>query len=427
MAPTTYVVVAKGAESQPKSSIAGEDEDLSSDDDFPDSQDNFDDEVDALIYRIEPFPTSEDDSIPALQVNTMDPSETAAEMSSTDPCTKTTQTNHQEAQHTPSTPTTLAAPGLPLARFTYDGITCFCTAGDHERDPSLPPASPRHIDKTCRILEKLQLSFHKYHRYLICGCYGGSFIALDHLKDHMKSKHTRQLRRGDAKTARADYPGIVQHIATSFQIYQNQSAITFSKETLAGPIVGIAPPAQYFACPRCGSYCNTIRSLASHTRTQCKESAGGSLFDMAAVTTHWTQYPFATMGWRSKRVQVDGPLAESRFSDPAMCGEAVPVTIEPYVVPEGIGATVPPWLKALGWVTWRDRFLAKGLSFSHLCGLAAEPKLRAGPQLLQLEPCRRLLYNAKTRICKRFTIMLEDANLWLCQCNSELRSQFTTG
>jgi hypothetical protein len=417
--------------------------------------DFFDDELDAQLYRMENSPETRDGTISfqpqaVALVDISKQLHTAVIATEADPDARTgTQTNmtilpanssesrtvtpRTEAQpHMQTATTPLDAPcsaSRPRQGFTYDGITCSCIAGDHERDASLSPASLLHIRNSCRILEALRLSFHKLHRYLICSCHGGSFVALGQLKDHMKKKHTAQLRGGNRKNARADYIGIVQHFATSFQIQQTQSAIAFDKETLAGPVAGLAPPTQTLVCPECGLHYTSTRTLVAHHR-HCTQRPGQTLLDLQTVSVYWTQFPFAMMAPHSKRVQVEGPFEEGNTPDMLIRNGAVPalpLAIEPYIVPKGTGAHVPSWLKSLGWTIWRDNLVAMGISIPHLYELAALPKLQAGVPSIHLQLHRLALYAAKPHIHARLTLMLEDANLWLAQCNSELRTQFGTG
>jgi hypothetical protein len=299
----------------------------------------------------------------------------------------------------------------------YDNVTCTCTVDAHRRKPTLPPSSPEHVDDDCRILAHLGLSFHKYHRFIICPCYDGSFVPLGSLKSHLKAKHHASLRRSSGQL-------VIQHIATSFDIPPLQQSVVFVKETFNGPISGIAQPILCFVCPICDGHFRSRQCVATHYREKCRQISGNVPLDVKSLRTQLTQSPFAFMGNRSKRVQVEAPLDPSSHPSTTRTRNHPPqLEIEPYVAPRGVDMAVPLWLKKLGWAAWRDGLLKAGFSILSLRALVALPRCPS-KETVTLD---RVLYLAKQHIHRRLVAMLQDANTWLDQSNSELRTSLTAG
>jgi hypothetical protein len=307
---------------------------------------------------------------------------------------------------------------------TYRGVACTCTVEDHETDPSLPASSSQHIDVRCRILAILGLSFHKYHRYIICSCNDGSFLPLNRFKKHMKQKHKSSLREG---TRGRDFPTIINHISTSFNISPTQLAITFDESSFNGPIDGIARPVMSPTCPVCNGHFRSQDVVRHHYSLRCQSLCGGPPLNSRSIQTRWTQYPFSISGSHSKRIQVSGPLEleEARGSATMSGFKPSSLQIEPYVVPHGLEANVPLWQKKIGWVAWRDELIGNGFSIPELRRIVTLPSRR--PTTSNPLSRMHMLFLLKRRIHSRLTTMLEDANEWIDKSNSELRSILSQG
>jgi hypothetical protein len=305
----------------------------------------------------------------------------------------------------------------------YKGMSCHCIASDHERNPSLPSHSVSHVNGSCEILRALNLKFHNHHRFLICSCQGGSFLAFQDLKSHLKIKHRSDIRDEDTRTMNRDFPAVLDHISKSFGISITQKSKTFNKEDFGGPIAGICDPLLCHLCPwpSCKSYCTSMPSIAAHY-SQAHPLA--MPLSSAKVALHWTQFPFASRGSHAARVEVD-------ISKGVPVVQASQVTnntessIRRYIAPQGVTAPSLPWLDHVGWTTWRDEHLSNNHTTSSLRALVALPKLVSKRRASQPLNEDSLLYLVSTRIRARGVKIMKDANAWLG--NSELRSAITVG
>ena len=304
----------------------------------------------------------------------------------------------------------------------YKGYVCHCGPHVHEYDPSLPSSSVAHVDETCKILQSLNLKFHKRHRYLICTCAGGSFVALHDLKSHMKIKHVADLRDGNTRTMRRDFTPALEHILTSFKLSMSQKPVNFDKDEFDGPIAGISKPRRFYLCPSpgCKIFGGHIESLKAHFNKTHRSSGA---FCSKSAQIRWTQHPFASRGSHSARVEVANRPAEVQLFP---CQDhAGPSKVHQYVVPQGVAAIGLPWLDHVGWTTWRNDLLRAGHTICTLRDLVSLPK-KVSKLCLQasLPPTGDvLLFLIGTWIQARLEKMLEDANTWLD--GSELRSAIT--
>ena len=147
-----------------------------------------------------------------------------------------------------------------------------------------------------------------------------------------------------------------------------------------------------------------------------------TLFMEDQVILHWTQWPFAARCSQSARVQVDISKGVPEIAVPraAPAGSTSPISL--YIVPQVATAT-SPWLKHVGWTTWRDKQL-QNHTVSSLRAMVAVPKplSRWAAGELLADHC---IQHISARIRARGVKMLEDANTWLG--NSEIRNAITLG
>jgi hypothetical protein len=318
-----------------------------------------------------------------------------------------------------------SSPALAPAH-SYNGASCSCDAESHNVDSSILPSSSLQIDQTCAILTVLRLSFHRYHRYLICDC--KSFLPLKYLKDHYKKKHVDLLRGGQIRTASKDFPSVVQHIVQSFGIPPDQDTVPFTLSSFQGPIAGISDAMLRFRC-KCGASLKSIVVARVHWGAACKlnpsstwNAASSSIkkprksFIHSHFPEEWTQQPFSfnTMG---KRVTVLGS------STPAMPTTQGDSDIERYLVPSGLDSVSLPWLQELGWTRWRDEQIQLGLTPSALVSFVELPQSK-GKNVEDFPPLHtredKFMWVGR-RIYIRLKEMLEDGNTWL-DGTLELRS-----
>jgi hypothetical protein len=309
----------------------------------------------------------------------------------------------------------------PLRQFcSYNGASCACTANDHQYDSTLSSNSISHVDDNCQILRVLNLKFHKRHRYLICSCHGGSFLAFRELKDHLKKKHRGDIRDGNTRTMK-DFPSVVDHISTSFGISITQQSRDFSKEDFDGPIAGIREPLLFYPCPSpsCTSYCVSMFVLKKHHQ----QTHGTALSSEDDVVPHWTQFPFAPRISHARRVEVDMSRGVPFASAPETTNQHEP-SIPRYITPHGITAPTLPWLDLAGWTTWREEQLRNNHTVSSLRAMITLERAttQLTPRPLAVNQFLRVVGD---RIRARAIKMLKDANIWLG--NSELRSAITAG
>ena len=306
----------------------------------------------------------------------------------------------------------------------YNGASCACMVSDHLCDLTTPSSSLLHVDDDCLILRVLNLKFHKRHRYLICSCSGGSFLALRELKDHLKKKHSGDIRDGNTRSME-DFPMVVDHISTSFDIPISQDSREFSKEDFDGPIAGINDPLSYLRCPwpSCKSFGVSFHVLRSHHLQAHGTSLSSSQYDTPCC---WTQFPFATKGSHAARVEVDISRVVPLVAAPKSTTQPEP-SIRPYITPHGVTAPTSLWLDHVQWTAWRDEQLRNNYTVSSLRAMIALPAAERVSMQPMLRPLTidRFLHVVGGKIRIRATKMLKDANKWLG--NSELRTAITAG
>lgn len=314
---------------------------------------------------------------------------------------------------------------LPTSSCAYKGYFCQCVPDNHEYDPHLPSSSIAHVDEACKILESLNLKFHKRHRYLICTCGGGSFVALQDLKSHIKKKHKTDLRDENTRTMRRDFDPALKHISTSFKLSMSQKPVDFDKEAFDGPIAGIEKPKRCHFCPSpgCKSICTSMQSLKAH---HFKAHGSTEAFNSNSVRIRWTQHPFASRFNRSPRVEVDNSKVSSEVLRSPGQNHSGSSKVQQYIVPQGIAAVSSPWLDHVGWTSWRNDLLRTDHTISGLRALVSLPKQipKRRLQASHWPPTGDiLLFLISSWIHVRLEKMLEDANTWLD--GSELRSAIT--
>jgi hypothetical protein len=302
---------------------------------------------------------------------------------------------------------------------TYKNVVCSCTPGDHLLDKSLPATSTLHVDHTCKILAAIDSSFHRYFRYVICGC--ESFVPLGQLAAHFKKKHADQLRAGCTRTMRRDFLLVIEHIAASCCIPVNQDTSSFDAFLVTGPIAGIAKATKLLCCPDCGIYSVSRQVIGRHLRgaADCPKDphkAGPYTFD--DVVEEWTQWPFS-FNRQGKRVAVFRPSTQVEPSS------TVAPEVERYSIAEHADSYCPPWLQRLGWMDWRDDQIKAGLTLPNLLSFVALPP--RNPVLkFSTPPTRDEIFNwVGKRIQSRLKKMLEDGNKWLNKINKDIRLALT--
>lgn len=321
----------------------------------------------------------------------------------------------------------------PPSLCTFKGQTCSCSAADHHKDSYIPAQSHVHIDRRCQILNVLALSFHTYHRYIIClGC--SSFVPLDDLFNHLKRYHPEILadvvrlesQKWSFREANKNWPLVVGHFVKSLAIDPGQKTIVFTPETLNGPVHGIGKPQLRYPCPaRCGHWAKDPDFSRSHYNRSCRpKNTGPPDIDDIRSHAHLTQTPFSIYRNMAQVVPVNGPLddTDQQASSAATSLQA----IQRYQVPQGVESFRPPWLRQLGWAAWRDEQIDRGLSMEQLVAFVALPPRLRPWDIMADPPSREQIFNwVAHRIAIRLRKMLEDANTWLNASNPELRSALT--
>jgi hypothetical protein len=300
----------------------------------------------------------------------------------------------------------------------------------HRVDPSLSASSPLHIDRRCEILKVLGLSFHRYHRYLICGC--GSFLSLGKLIDHYKKEHPDMLRDALTRYANKELIPIISHFATSFNIPHDQTNVSFTPATFNGPIAGITGPTKRYTCLACGVSLKSELVAKVHWRNSCKGAASSTLAPSQRLQEHWAQRSFVP-GPGGSRGTSYVVVPHNELEDYVTLQPNTSISESPaerYTVPEGVDAFRPPWLEALGWAAWRDKQLKAGISLEALASFTALPPVKyhnVGRKTKFSSPPteeERLAW-AAMRIQKRLKKMMLDANSFLADSNGELRGNLT--
>lgn len=315
----------------------------------------------------------------------------------------------------------------------YKGVTCSCSVDQHRVDPSLSASSPLHIDRGCEILKVLGLSFHRYHRYLICGC--GSFLPLGKLVDHYKKDHPDMLRDALKRYANKELIPIIGHFATSFDIPRDQTTVNFTPATFNGPIAGITPPSKRYTCLACGVSLKSEHVARVHWGSSCKRAASSTLAPSQRFQEHWAQPSFILgpggSGRGSNYVGVPHNELENDVTPQPNATRSDPPA-ERYLVPDGLDAFRPPWLEALGWAVWRDKQVTAGISLEALVSFTALPSRRyrsVGRKIKSSSPLTEEERLAWVAMCiqRRLKKMMLDANSFLEHSNGELRGNLTAG
>jgi hypothetical protein len=311
----------------------------------------------------------------------------------------------------------------------YRGVVCSCAEVSHLIDHSLPASSPLHIDRDCEILKLLGLSFHRYHRYLICTC--GCFLPMDNFIDHFKKTHADKLRDGLPRYANKELLPIIHHFTTSFGISVNQSAVEFAASTFNGPIAGIAKPVKRPTCVACGLSLKNNDVVKTHWRTTCKGNRDLNLPRPQRTQMNFAQRPFLISKTGNKSgtyvvVPHDLPPDGAPISS-AQSGASVSPA-ERYSVPNGTDSFVPPWLEGLGWSTWRDEQVQAGISVEAIRSFAVlPPQLYGGRRpTFSSPPTEAETFDwVARRIHVRLVKMMMNANAFLKTANGELRTNLT--
>jgi hypothetical protein len=311
----------------------------------------------------------------------------------------------------------------------YRGVACSCTEASHLIDHSLPACSPLHVDQNCEILKLLGLSFHRYHRYLICPC--GCFLPIGNFIDHFKKAHPDKLRDSLPRYANKELRPIIRHFAASFGVSADQSIVEFTAPTFNGPIAGIAKPVMRPTCVACGLSLKNDDVVKTHWRTTCKGDRNRNLPRSQRTQMKFAQRPFFVSKTGNKSgtyvtVPHDLPLDGASISS-VQSGNPVNQA-ERYSVPKGTDSFVPPWLEGLGWSTWRDELVKAGISVDVMRSFAALPPQLFGKKrpTFSSPPTEAETFDwVARRIRIRLTKMMEDANSFLKTANGELRANLT--
>jgi hypothetical protein len=311
----------------------------------------------------------------------------------------------------------------------YRGVSCSCTEASHLIDHSLPASSPLHVDHDCEILKLLGLSFHRYHRYLICTC--GCFLPMDNFIDHFKKAHADKLRDNLSRYANKELLPIIRHFAASFGVSVDQSTVEFTASTFNGPIAGIAKPVIRPTCVACGLSLKNDDVVKTHWRTTCKGNRNLNLPRSQRTQMKFAQRPFLISKTGNKSgtyviVPHDLPLDGASISS-AQSGAPVNQA-ERYSVPKGTDSFVPPWLAGLGWSNWRDELVQEGISVEAMRSFAELPPQLYGKRrpTFSSPPTEAETFDwVARRIRVRLVKMMEDANLFLKTANGELRANLT--
>jgi hypothetical protein len=336
-------------------------------------------------------------------------------------------------------PTPSVDPVIPVTPGVWNGVTCNCQS--HPCDTSLPPNSALHVDKTCKILQHFDLSFHRFWRYVICNEKMG-FIPLGRLSTHLFSyRSSKKLIAGRTNTKH--FRAVVEHISSAFQIPKDQVAI--SPPSLTAEVAGIKPPVEGRRCAYCG-WCGqwsngySAHCLAAERREENEVRHGGeSTRHYNPSTSDWR--PWAKLdrvfmqalfhGGQHQRDRVFVEILNYERSQtyqlaPTQPEENITLNASRYVIPKG-PSCYPPFVKALGWDVWLEAYLAGG-TIDSLISRIAIPRKRS---LLQPpSPASPLWfeYVVTMHIRPFLEVYLEHANDWLdLEGNTLLRDALTRG
>ena len=311
----------------------------------------------------------------------------------------------------------------------YRGVACSCTEASHLTNHSLSASSPLHVDQSCEILKLLGLSFHRYHRYLICTC--GCFLPMGNFIDHFKKAHPDKLRDSLSRYANKELRPVIRHFVASFGVSADQSIVEFTASTFNGPIAGIAKPVMRPTCVACGLSLKNDDVVKSHWRTSCKGDRDRNLPRSQRTEMKFAQRPFFVSKTGNKSgtyvaVPHDLPLDGASISS-AQSGNPVSQA-ERYSVPKGTDSFVPPWLEGLGWSTWRDDLVKAGISVEAMRSFSELPPQLFGKKrpTFSSPPTEAQTFDwVARRIRIRLVKMMEDANSFLKTANGELRANLT--
>lgn len=219
--------------------------------------------------------------------------------------------------HPSSTASLPISSAAPSQSYEYGGISCSCTAACHVLNPTLPPGSPDQIDDACAFMTLLHLKFHRYHRYLICPCGGGSFLNISNLLAHYRAYHFEWLIGEVAKPPARSWSilhwktfnaQIVEHLSKCLGIPINQDRQRFTEDSFKGPIFGLSRPERYPRCLECLVCFKNTDTMRVHRGTQHKNCPTLSKVDYETV---WCQPPYSGGSRCMQYVTVSGPLPDT--------------------------------------------------------------------------------------------------------------------
>jgi hypothetical protein len=305
---------------------------------------------------------------------------------------------------------------------------CPCGSSDHCRDETLSARSPLHVDRQCLALSLLGMTFHSYHRYVICIC--RRFIPLSHLRGHFKKWHADVMTAMGFANFRSQlaqrlFDDLRDHISQAFLIPQDQGYRDWDVHSFSGPIAGIEDAVRRYACPhepclRRGVYrerrTNMECHIRHHHRDQCRR-------DIPEV---WVQMPF--LGRIS--VQVEEQQQQQPPTENINDGNKEKTRVLRYVVPKGIKAGCSDALRRMRWPQWRDSLLEAGFTLRQIRSYMQKPaspscNIIGGSDPMSSENDR--LWWAGQRMQKRLSRMMDEAIDYLesPQCDPQLRGQLT--
>lgn len=355
--------------------------------------------------------------------------------------------SHSPAQSpSPASQPTPTTPQSPT--YAYGGVSCSCADTSHAVDSALPPHSPEHVDDDCMFMGLLKLKFHKFHRFLICPCNGGSFINLGALLSHFRDYHWNCLvgeaqrpsaSRWDLTHKRRFEDQVVAHLADCLRISATQERKDFEAATLQGPIPGLADAVKRPQCPDClKCYANGEVLRVHHSNTHSKRATAGIPFADVPVAQPWCQEPHydrISRGPKKPRLNryiiVPGRLPPASSTGTAAgtaSRDEEGVFALPFVSSERGAKAIPRWLERLQWVSWVERLLGFGWTIPGLLSLIASPYARKKAKFPK-EPAtrRKRLDWVLRRIGMRLMDMAKDANAWLNTCSPETRGALSEG
>lgn len=328
-----------------------------------------------------------------------------------------------------------------LQSHIYGGVSCSCTYELHAVDTALPPSSPNHVEDDCALMKLLRLKFHRFHRFLICDCGGGSFLQLGALLSHMRLFHPQWLigeaqkppaTRWDLGHKRTFEAQVVTHLSSSLGILVDQESQVFTEAILQGPIFGLRDAEKRPQCPSC-LQCFKNRSTASshYAAKHSTRAAGGTAFSELPAIWRWCQQPYYTRVMQGKQQQyiiVPGqlPVVAAAMRTPPSNAEKYAAL--PYIGSDQRAGPIPHWLVRLQWVVWFESLLKSGWTTSQLLALIAPTRGREKDKFPKGSCTRRKRLNwVLSRISKRLVTMAEDANIWLKTSSPETRGALSEG